>query len=58
MANSIPITARDCCLKEKKRLVKALKRCDSRSINAEERHKCYRSTAQESGRRSRQCIIE
>jgi hypothetical protein len=58
MANLKPITARDCCLKEKKRLVKALKRCDSTSTRAEERHKCYRNSARKSGLRSRQCIIE
>jgi hypothetical protein len=58
METSIPITARDCCVKEKKQLVKALKVCDLNSKTGRERHKCYRIMARQSGRRSRQCIIE
>lgn len=58
MASSIPIKARGCCLKEKQRLMKTLGKCDLWSNSAKERHKCYQSAARESGKRSRQCIIE
>jgi hypothetical protein len=58
MTNSIPIKARDCCLKEKKRLVEALKTCDLWAPGSEERHNCYRNESRKSGRRSRQCLIE
>ncbi|MGA8181818.1 MAG: hypothetical protein WB792_17295 [Desulfobacterales bacterium] len=58
MTNSVPIKARGCCLREKKRLMKTLEKCETGSNSVERRHKCYQSAARESGRRSRQCIIE
>ena len=58
MTNSISIKARDCCLKEKKRLMGTLSQCDIGSDSVKERHKCYQSAARESGSRSRRCIIE
>ena len=58
MANSVPIRARDCCSKEKKRLKKNLDRCDAWTSTAYARHRCYQSAARESGERSRQCVIE
>jgi hypothetical protein len=58
MKISIPIKSRDCCLKEKKRLVKTLRTCDLWSPGSEERHNCYRNAARESGQHSRQCILE
>jgi len=58
MTNSISITARDCCLKEKKRLMETLNQCDIGATNVKERHKCYQSAARDSGSRSRRCIIE
>jgi hypothetical protein len=58
MTNSISIKARDCCLKEKKRLMETLNQCDIGSNSVKERHKCYQSAARKSGSRSRQCIIE
>ncbi|MCG6972707.1 MAG: hypothetical protein LJE66_06150 [Desulfobacterales bacterium] len=57
MTDSVSIKARDCCLKEKKRLVETLDRCDMQSNSVKKRHRCYQSAARESGRRSRQCII-
>jgi len=58
MTNSISIKARDCCLKEKKRLMETLNQCDIGSNSVKDRHKCYQTAARESGIRSRQCIIE
>ncbi len=46
-----------CCSFEKKRLLKALEKCNFCSDNYEEFHNCYRRAARESGKRSRKCLI-
>lgn len=58
MASSISIKARDCCLKEKRRLMKNLERCDTWTSTAYARQKCYQSAARSSGKSSRQCVME
>jgi hypothetical protein len=49
--------ARSCCSMEKKRLMKALEKCNFCSDNYEEFRSCYRREARESGERARSCII-
>jgi uncharacterized protein YifE (UPF0438 family) len=57
MADLLNIGARQCCTREKDRLVKVLRGCDNNAQSPEERHRCYRSAAKNSGRRSRECLI-
>ena len=57
MADLLNIGARQCCTREKDRLVKELTECDFNAQSLEERHRCYRSAAKSSGRRSRKCLI-
>ncbi|EMS79897.1 hypothetical protein Dpo_3c00390 [Desulfotignum phosphitoxidans DSM 13687] len=57
MVDLLNIKARECCVREKNRLVKKLRNCDSTSKNPEERHQCYRSAALKSGSNSRHCLI-
>lgn len=57
MADVLNIRARQCCTREKDRLVKELRKCDSSAPNPEERHQCYRAAAIKSGSNSRQCLI-
>jgi hypothetical protein len=57
MADVLNIRARQCCTREKDRLVKELRKCDSSAQSPEERHQCYRSAAIKSGSNSRQCLI-
>jgi hypothetical protein len=49
--------ARNCCSMEKKRLMKALEKCQFCSDDYETFHSCYRAAARESGERARSCII-
>lgn len=55
MANSSK--ANQCCSMEKKRLIKALEKCNFCTDDYEEFHSCYRAAARESGARSRSCIM-
>jgi hypothetical protein len=57
MVTSININARQCCTREKERLVEELKECDYDSQSPEDRHFCYRWAAKKSGYRSRECLI-
>lgn len=57
MADVSNINARNCCTRERNRLVKELRKCDSSAQSPEERHQCYRSAAMKSGSNSRQCLI-
>jgi len=57
MADVLNIRARQCCTREKNRLVKELRKCDYSAQNPEERHQCYRSAAIKSGAKSRHCLI-
>jgi hypothetical protein len=49
--------ALNCCSMEKKKLMQALEKCNFCSDDYEEFHNCYRKAAQESGQRSRVCMI-
>jgi hypothetical protein len=49
--------ALNCCSMEKKRLVKALEKCNFCSDDYEEFHSCYRKAARESGERARSCMF-
>lgn len=57
MAGSINIKAKECCAREKQRLVEELRECDYNTTSPEERHLCYRWAAKKSGHRSKECII-
>ena len=57
MVDSLNIKARECCSREKDRLVEELRECDYDTISPEERHLCYRWAAKKSGRRSKECLI-
>jgi hypothetical protein len=50
-------SSRKCCSLEKKRLVKELRKCDFCTADYDEFHQCYREAAQESGQRSRACLV-
>ena len=49
--------ARKCCSMEKKRLMKALEKCEFCADDYEAFHNCYRTAARESGERARSCMI-
>jgi hypothetical protein len=49
--------AKKCCSKEHDRLVENLSICDRYFKNQAERHRCYRTAAKISGRRSKKCIL-
>jgi hypothetical protein len=49
--------ARECCSKEKERLIKALEKCEFCADDHEAFHNCYRTAARESGERARACMI-
>lgn len=57
MVKSVSINARECCLKEKERLVKELYACDYDTTSMEERSLCYKWAAKKSGRRHRACMV-
>jgi hypothetical protein len=57
MAGYVNIGARQCCTREKNRLVEELRACDYNSESPEERHHCYRWAAKKSGYRSKECLI-
>ena len=57
MVKSVYISARQCCTREKNRLVEELRECDYNSESPEEHHRCYRSAAKKSGYRSKECLI-
>lgn len=57
MRRAIGIGAKDCCTKEKARLMEALFECDYCTESLEDRHLCYRKAASESGKRARYCIL-
>jgi hypothetical protein len=57
MVKSLNIKARECCLREKDRLVEELRECDYDTSSPEERHLCYRWAAKKSGKRSKECLI-
>ena len=57
MARSINIKAKECCTREKQRLMEELRECDYNTTSPEERHLCYRWAAKKSGHRSKECII-
>ena len=42
---------------EKKRLMKALEKCNFCTDNYDDFHSCYRDAAKESGERARSCIV-
>lgn len=48
--------ARDCCSKEYQTLTNHLSYCDSPSRTEEQKHRCYRFAAWQSGRRAKRCI--
>ena len=49
--------ASKCCSVEKKKLMAELEKCNFCSDDYESFHDCYRKAAQESGQRSRACMI-
>lgn len=57
MVKSINIKARECCIREKDRLVEELRECDYDTSSPEERHQCYRWAAKKSGKRAKECLI-
>ena len=55
MAGSLK--TQNCCSMEKKRLMKALEKCNFCTDDYEAFHNCYRMAARESGVRARSCMV-
>jgi hypothetical protein len=56
MRNSIPITSRNCCKREKERVVSEIRFCEFVASTPEQRSACYQHVAKNSGSRSRDCM--
>ena len=58
MMDPFTTTAKRCCRREHALLVRKLGACEMESNSADERHACYRRTAQSSGARAKACMAE
>ena len=58
MRTSIPITSRNCCQREKERVVSEVRFCEFVASTPEQRSSCYRHVAKSSGSRARECMLD
>lgn len=57
MQSKIDQKTRQCCARERKRLMDQLDACERRSKTQDERHRCYRIAARASGHRTKRCAF-